>query len=214
MNKYHIIFISLLILLNNNTFADSLNVESMKNVNEFLTQVEKESKNTLSISSDFTQEKHLSFISEKVISKGKFYFKKENLLRWEYIEPYEYLIVINGDRFYIRDNDRVISFDIKSSKMFTEINDIMLSALTGDIFKDKTKFTPAFFETRSEYIIKLLPASGNMKKFLTKIVLFFSKVDYSLIKLQMIEKNADKTDITFSNKIMNNEIPDEKFNID
>jgi len=214
MNKYQIVILILLIPYVENTFADSVDVMPMRNINKFLNRIEKESENTLSISSDFIQKKHLSFISNDVISKGKLYFKKDNLLRWEYYKPYKYIMVLNGGKIFIKDNDQVSSFDIHSSKMFTEINDIMLSAITGEIFKDKTKFTPAFFETNNEYKVKLNVISGDMKKYLEKIVLYFSKHDYSLTRLQMIESNNDATDIIFLNRILNNEIPDKIFNID
>ncbi len=36
------------------------------------------SQTTSSIKSDFVQEKNLSMLSEKIISKGTFYFEKEN----------------------------------------------------------------------------------------------------------------------------------------
>ncbi|MGZ4036422.1 MAG: LolA family protein, partial [Bacteroidia bacterium] len=58
-------------------------------------RIEAMSKATNAIESDFTQEKNLSVLSEKVNSKGHFSFKKENMLRWEYTTPYKYLIVIN-----------------------------------------------------------------------------------------------------------------------
>ena len=39
------------------------------------------SKSTLSIKSDFIQEKNLSMLAEKVTSKGVFYFKQNNKVR-------------------------------------------------------------------------------------------------------------------------------------
>ena len=41
----------------------------------------KEASSTQTIQSDFVQEKNISALSEKIITKGKFYFKKESLLR-------------------------------------------------------------------------------------------------------------------------------------
>ena len=52
-------------------------------------------KSTQTIKSDFTQEKELSLLSEKIVSRGKFWFKKENKVRMEYQQPFQYLMVIN-----------------------------------------------------------------------------------------------------------------------
>ncbi|MFC2102613.1 outer membrane lipoprotein carrier protein LolA, partial [Bacteroidota bacterium] len=49
------------------------------------------SKKTVTISSDFTQEKEMSILNDKITSTGKFYFKKDRLLRWEYEHPFSYV---------------------------------------------------------------------------------------------------------------------------
>ena len=59
-----------------------------------------------SITSNFTQEKNLSLLSEKITSKGKFWFRKENLVRMEYQQPFKYLMIINGNNVYIKDGQQ------------------------------------------------------------------------------------------------------------
>ena len=58
------------------------------------------------IKSRFVQEKHLSFMTEAIVSEGLFRFKKENQLRWEYTQPFEYLILFNGDKIIIKDKNK------------------------------------------------------------------------------------------------------------
>ena len=76
--------------------------KTVKDTTALKQKIESMSKATTSIESDFTQEKNLSMLSEKIISKGHFVFKKENLLRWEYNTPSKYLIVINKDKVIIK----------------------------------------------------------------------------------------------------------------
>src|SRR5580693_4881458 len=61
------------------------------------------SQKTTSIKSDFIQEKNLTMLSEKITSKGKFWFKKENLVRMEYSQPFQYLMIINKNNVFIKD---------------------------------------------------------------------------------------------------------------
>ena len=70
----------------------------VKDTAAFKSKMESQSKLINSIESDFTQEKYLSVMSEKIITKGHFLFKKVNMLRWEYTDPYKYLIAINKDK--------------------------------------------------------------------------------------------------------------------
>lgn len=165
-------------------------------------KIENMSKTTHSIESDFTQEKNLSMLSEKITSKGHFVFKKDNLLRWEYSSPSKYLIVINKEKIMIKDEKKTSKYDVNTNKVFKEINDIMLSCVQGTIFKSN-KFKTNYFENEKYYKLELLPQEKNMKSAFKKINLFFDKNVTSISKLEMIESSEDATTLDFSNKKLN-----------
>ena len=61
--------------------------------NEALTirnKIVKASKSTETITNNFKQSKHLSFLSKDIISYGKLVFKAPNLIKWEYNKPFKY----------------------------------------------------------------------------------------------------------------------------
>lgn len=179
--------------------------QAFKPVKDTLTlkqKIESMSKATNSIESDFVQEKNLSMLSEKIISKGHFVFKKENLLRWEYQTPSKYLIVINKDKVVIKDEKKTSKYDMNSNKVFKEINDIMLSCVQGTIFKSN-KFKTAYFENEKGYKLELIPQVKNMKETFKKINLYFDKNVTSVAKMEMIENNDDLTSLDFINKKLN-----------
>lgn len=173
-------------------------------------KIESMSKNTSSIESDFTQEKNLSMLSEKIVSKGHFVFKKDNLLRWEYNSPTKYLIVINKDKILIKDEKKITKYDMNNNKVFKEINDIMLSCVQGTIFKSN-KFKSAYFENDRYYKLELKPLVKNMKDTFKTINLMFDKTVSSVVKIEMIEASEDVTTIDFINKKLNAAIPQELF---
>ena len=70
---------------------------------KFKTDFSAATQKTLSIKSDFVQEKNLSMLSEKIISRGKFWFKKESQVRMEYNHPYQYLMILNKDKVFVKD---------------------------------------------------------------------------------------------------------------
>jgi outer membrane lipoprotein-sorting protein len=165
-------------------------------------KIENMSKSTTSIEADFTQEKNLSMLSEKIISKGHFVFKKENLLRWEYTSPSKYLIVINKEKVIIKDEKKTTKYDMNSNKVFKEINDIMLSCVQGTIFKSN-KFKTSYYENDKVYKLELIPQVKNMKETFKKINLYFDKNVTSVAKMEMIENNDDLTSLDFINKKLN-----------
>ncbi len=182
-------------------------------------KIDNMSKHTSSIESDFTQVKSLSMLSEKITSKGHFWFlyweangQKNNSLRWEYSTPYQYTIVINKDKILIKDESKIKKYDMNSNKVFKEINDIMISCVNGTVL-NSNKFKIAYFENDNGYKLELLPNQKNMKESLKKINMYFDKNVSSVIKLEMQEPGDDITTIDFSNKKLNAPIAAEKFTL-
>ena len=175
-------------------------------------KIDNMSKVTNSIESDFTQVKDLSMLSEKITSKGHFYFQKKNNLRWEYTTPYKYIIVINQDKIFIKDENKLKKYDMNSNKVFKEINDIMISCVNGDILKSN-KFKISFFENDTYYKLELIPTMKGMKESLKKINMYFDKSVTSVVKLDMLEPSDDITTLDFSNKKINAPIAVEKFTL-
>ena len=184
--------------------------KQVKDTTTLKQKIETMSKSTITIESDFSQEKNLSALTEKITSKGHFTFKKDNLLRWEYATPYKYLIVINKDKIWIKDEKKTSKYDMNSNKVFKEINDIMLSAVQGTVFKSN-KFKTAYYESEKLYKLELLPLDKNMKQTFKKINLFFDKSVTSVMKMEMVENNDDTTVLEFSNKKLNAPVSDAIF---
>ena len=186
--------------------------KAIKDISLFKSNLAEMTEKTNTIKSDFIQEKNLSFLSEKIISKGLFYFKKENKIRWQYTEPFDYLIIINEDKIYIKDEDRESKYDMASNKIFKEINKIITGCIQGDILNNDKEYKIEYYENDNFYYVKLTPYSEKMKEFLSNINIYFDKKDFSVSKLEMIELSGDYTIIEFINKKLNEEIPDKEFN--
>lgn len=185
----------------------------MKDTAAFKIKVDKMSQGTNSLESDFTQVKNLAMLSEKIVSKGHFCFQKQNNLRWEYSEPYKYVIVINKEKILIKDeNNKVKKYDMNANKVFKEINDIMISCVNGNILRSG-KFSIVYFENEKGYKLELVPLVKSMKESLKKINMYFDKNVTSVIKLEMVENGDDATTIDFTNKKINAPLSPEKFTL-
>lgn len=200
----------LLLFVGRTTFAQ--NFKPMKDTAAFKQGLDKMAKETQTIESDFTQVKNLSMLSEKIISKGHFWYGGPSLLRWEYFDPYKYIIAINKEKVLIKDEHKTKKYDMNSNKIFKEINDIMVACVNGKIL-NSGKFKAVFYENEKMYKLELFPLVKGMKESLKKINMYFDKSISSVIKLDMIEPNDDITTIDFTNKKLNQKIPIEKFSL-
>ncbi|MCX6281287.1 MAG: outer membrane lipoprotein carrier protein LolA [Bacteroidetes bacterium] len=176
-------------------------------------RISESAKTTASLEARFTQIKELSVIKEKIISKGVFYFKKEKLLRWEYTDPFPYLIIFNCDRIFVKDEDKENHISLQSNKVFREVNNILVGAVQGTLMADTKNFECTITDLRDEYQASMIPVNLKIKETLSEIILYFSKSDYTVDKLVMREVSGDYTHIEFSEKKINQNISDAKFTI-
>lgn len=169
-------------------------------------------KQTQTIKSDFVQEKNLGMLSEKITSKGKFWFKKDNMVRMEYNQPYQYLVVINKNDVFVKDGQKENKISTKSNKLFQQINRMMVDCVQGTALSNPD-FKVAVFESTAAYLIELSPVAKGMKDYFKNINIILSKKDYSVNKLEMYEQSGDNTIISFINKEVNASIADALFAI-
>lgn len=162
------------------------------------------------ISCDFVQNKHMEYLDAQITSKGKLFFDKKNRLRWEYVDPFSYLITINKGKFTINTDGQVSEYDIESNKVFSKISELIISSVNGSIFTD-SKFNVEAFIDGNEYLIFLEPNVPELKEVISKIKMFVDKNDFSVNKVVMYEKEDNYTEINFINKKFNEVLSDSIF---
>ncbi len=167
---------------------------------------------TETIKSDFTQEKNLSMLSEKIISRGKFWFKKDNRLRMEYDTPFKYLVILNSGNMYIKDDKKETTVSLKSSKIFQQINKIILDCVQGAVFNNPD-FITNVYENKAAYMVELSPVAKTLREFFTTIEVVIDKKDYSVTTIEMNEDSGDNTVLHFTNRELNTTVPDALFSI-
>ncbi len=188
----------------NNTYV------KVNDIKQLEAKLNENSNKNNTIQSDFVQNKTIEYLDETIVSKGKFWFKKSNNLRWEYNEPFNYIITIKDGKFTIKDGNKISNYDINTNAVFKEINDLLISMAEGNMIKDDKFFVEAF-ENKTSYLLKLTPKNENMKNFINKTEVYIDKTDLSVYKIIMLESESDFTEILFTNRKFNEEIRDNIF---
>lgn len=196
-------------LLALNTSAQT-GFKPVANLELFKQQFTKAAQSTNTIKSDFVQEKNLSMLSEKIVSKGKFWFKKENKVRMEYSSPTYYMMVINGKSFRIKDAKTDRNISTAGSKLFEQISKVTADCVQGNVLASKD-FTTKVLENAQYYQMQMTPVAKGLKDFFNSIDLLVDKKDLAVIKITMHERSGDDTSISFSQRELNVPISDEIF---
>lgn len=162
--------------------------------------------------SDFVQEKKLSLLSERIRSNGSFMFKRPDKVRMEYVKPFPYLMIISKDKVYVKDNGRENVINAGSSKIFQQVNAVMMQSMSGTLLSNPD-FKSQVFEGANAWLVELAPLNTNMKKMFDRILIQLSKKDMTATRIELREPGGDETIITYSNRETNVEIADDLFRI-
>ncbi|MEO6220779.1 MAG: outer membrane lipoprotein carrier protein LolA [Ginsengibacter sp.] len=163
-----------------------------------------------SIKSDFVQEKNLAMLSEKIVSKGQFWFKKESRVRMEYKQPFTYLMILNKDKIFVKDGQKENKISTRSNKLFRQINKIMIDCMQGTTLSNPD-FKTRVFENKNASLVELTPLTKGLKELFKTINVIVDKKDFSVNSILMQENSGDNTLIRFNNKELNASIADALF---
>ena len=182
----------------------------VKNFELVESEINKSAENLTTIKSHFIQEKHLSFLTEPVVSEGLFRYKKENQLRWEYTKPFQYLILFNGNKIIIKDQKKTNEFDAGSNAVFKQINDLMLGSIKGNLGRNKD-FNLSLKESSKQYQLILIPQTKTLQTYISSVEIYFDKSDLAVSTIKIVESTSDFTRIVFKDRKFNEQIDESTF---
>lgn len=190
--------------------AQDASFNAVPNVPELKTKIQNTHKNSKTVKSLFTQEKHLSFMQDKVTSKGIFQLKHPGKMRIEYTSPFAYLVIINGEKIMVKDGKKVTKIDTRTDKSFRQLNAVLTHSLNGEIDNIKG-FEAQFLQSKDYYLVNLTPSEAGMKDLFDKIKIYLDHTTLQVAKLDLLEKSGDVTKMKFEQIQTNVTIPDETF---
>ena len=186
--------------------------QPLKNTEAFRQSLAKSNASVQTISSDFTQVKNLSMLAEKIKSKGKFYFKKEDKARIEYTSPFSYLLVMNGGQLLVKDEQKTSKVNTKNSKTMQSVNRIMIDCMKGTVFQNPD-FNTSSYESQDAYLLSMAPVTETMKKMFRQIDVFMGKKGLDVQRVVMTEQGGDLTEMSFTNTLHNIALNDALFKV-
>jgi len=179
----------------------------------FSERLKSASDRTQSITCDFEQVKFMSVLAKTNKSKGKFFYKKAQKICLEYTNPQGNLIVMNGVKFKIQTNGKATVVKMNSNPMMRQMGDMLTACMTGNLNLFGNQSVSEYFENQSHYTVVITPTNRRVKSYLKQIVLRFDKDDMTLSSMKMNENDTDYTLYEFSDKKLNGNVDDDKFNI-
>ena len=200
MNMKHTFSILFFSVLTHFAFAQSFT--PVKDEAALRQRIEAASRNIKTIQCDFTQEKNMSMLADKAVSKGRFYFSRDSKVRLEYLQPVKNLIVMNDGRMMIQNDKKTQQMDMHRNRVFQQLNNIIVGSVNGSLFSG-IDFSARFFESKDKVKVELTPLSKTIKNFISTITIVLDAKDFTAQSIVMSENSGDNTILSFSNKQLN-----------
>lgn len=189
---------------------DFKNVADVEAVMQKLMQT---SKSTQSVSAKFTQEKTMSIVPNPIVSKGLFFFKQPEQIRWEYQSPFKQLMIIANGKVIVQDEKKTKEQDISKNMAARELKKLISGMVSGQMLQSNKQFKTTVYENADNYKLVLIPTNPNLKNYIASVHHYFTKNTLQTNRVEIMEKGGDKTVISFDNVQVNGTINDSMFKV-
>ena len=163
---------------------------------------------TKDFSADLHQEKKLSLMKEKIVSRGRIRFKKPDKVSIEFFHPESSQMVFDGKTvlLYYKEEKLAERYSLRSNPMAERY-----LLFSKDPFQEKLAEWRILEDRESFLVMEIIPKVKD--PLFVKTRLRVSKKDWMVIGMEMIEKNGDTTSIRYSNMKVNIGLTDSDFEI-
>ncbi len=162
-----------------------------------------------SVRADFVQEKHLKILTKPLISKGVFYFRMPDSLRWEYTEPVQsILLMYDGEtRRYIQSSGVYIEDETARLQSMQVVIQEITRWLNGR-FDENPDFSATLTADRR---IVMTPKNDSLGSFIRRIELQLSETPGLMESVTIYEGEDSFTRLMFRNSVLNPDLDDTIF---
>lgn len=172
--------------------------------------IEKAHKQLFALQAQFTQEKSSSMLTEKIVQKGKLYYRAPKQLRWEYTSPQAMAIIFSNDKVLLKTNKGTTS---NPNKALNEMGNLIISTINGHFLTDNTNFSTRYYKNgkTGKNIVVLTPLNKRFKSVYTKMTITIDSQNKLAEKITLHETSGDVTTITFFHPQLNLSLSDSLF---
>ncbi len=174
-------------------------------------RLEKNLRSLQSLEAKFVHIYYSAMVSTPLNEKGKLYFQKPDLMRWEYKDPENNIYLYEGDRYqaYFSEDNQLVRGSLVEESHETEILDILTGQKTLLEFYS-VEFSPFPTDEPQNLQIKLIPKQQEDDSFM---LLEIDEKRWLIRKAVFIDWEGNKTEFQFSQIQINTDLPKNIFEL-
>lgn len=202
---YVIIFMSVLSLA---CMAQQLSEQDM------IKAIARSAESVSTLQCDIVQTKHMRMMQRGMVSKGSMKYCRPDRLRWEYASPYTYTFLLCEDKVVLCKDGRKDMVDVARNRAMKELTSVMIGTMTGTALTDADAFDATVADEGRYWVVSLSPKKKDLRRMYTAILLKYNPATGNTERVEMTEKNGDRTVIELKNIVKDKDIDAKVFNVD
>ncbi|WP_321366892.1 outer membrane lipoprotein carrier protein LolA [uncultured Desulfuromusa sp.] len=169
---------------------------------------------TETLSSAFVQEKYLQIFSEKLLSNGRFAYRKPDRLRWELLTPVGSGFVLRGDQGerWNSLSQKKENFSVQSDPIMGMIAQQLLAWARVDLDWLQSRYRMEL-SSAEPVVLSLFPLDQGEAAFIEYLQIQFSTDRRHVAEVLMVEQGGDSTLIRFIDAEVNAELSAAAFQV-
>lgn len=177
-----------------------------------LAELKQAAAQTETLASDFVQEKQLAIFAEKLLSQGRFVYRKPDQLRWELLTPVASGFVLQGNRgerwnSLSREKGR---FSVDADPIMGMIAQQLLAWARVDLDWLQSRYRMEL-QSAAPITLRLYPLDAGEAGFIEQLQIQFAADHSHVAEVLMVELQGDSTLLRFNEVIINAELPADAF---
>lgn len=175
--------------------------------NAFKSRVIDKADEISSFSAQFQQTKHMKTMDSEPESAGRVYYQSPDMLKWEYLKPYDYQILFKDSKLFIREEEgRFSEIDLASNQLFEKIGEMVAGSVNGKILQADKDFDITYHKNGSIVKARIIPNDSNLSEMFKEIWVNFNS-DFLINSVRLVDPSGDYTEIFMKDIKINQPIP-------
>lgn len=154
----------------------------------------------------FVQEKTSAILAEPSVSEGTMHFVSPDRLRWEYLTPFPFALVVNGEHIVKVIEGKTEVLEGNAGRMYQGIVNIVMGSASGQKLFDPTVFDVVLTDDDTFWKAEMTPKRRDMKRMFSQMIFCFDKDTQCISRVQLVESSGDLTTIRFEDIRLNESI--------
>lgn len=154
----------------------------------------------------FVQEKTSAMLTEPSVSEGTMHFVSPDRLRWEYLTPFPFALVVNGEHIFKVTDGKSEVLEGNAGRMYQGIVNIVMGSASGQKLFDPTVFDVVLTDDDTFWKAEMTPKRRDMKRMFSQMIFCFDKDTQCISRVQLVESSGDLTTIRFEDIRLNESI--------